>query len=50
MNLKEIDDDEKARMIESDEFMSFFMRSTKILEKAINQDDIFIEYGANDNE
>lgn len=50
MNLKEIDDDEKQRLIESEEFLSFFMRNTKILEKALDQDDIFFEYGATDNE
>lgn len=50
MNLKEMDDDERQRLIDSDEFMSFFMRSSKILEKALDQDDIFFEYGATDNE
>lgn len=50
MNFKEMDDDERQRLIESDEFMGFFMRSTKILEKALDQDDIFFEYGATDNE
>lgn len=50
MNFKEMDDDERQRLIESDEFLGFFMRSTKILEKALDQDDIFFEYGATDNE
>lgn len=50
MNLKEMDDDERQRLIESDEFLNFFMRSTKILEKALDQDDIFFEYGAPENE
>jgi len=50
MTLKELDDDERQRMIDSDDFMSFFMRNAKILEKALDQDDIFFEYGATDNE
>lgn len=50
MTLKELDDDERQKVIESDEFLSFFMRNTKILEKALDQDDIFFEYGATDKE
>lgn len=50
MHLRDIDDDERQRIVESEEFMSFFMRNSKILEKALDQDDIFFEYGATDNE
>ncbi len=50
MSLKEMDEDERQRLIESDEFLNFFMRNSKILEKALDQDNIFIEYGATDNE
>ena len=35
-------------MLESDDFLNFFMRNSRILEKALDQDDIFFEYGAND--
>jgi hypothetical protein len=48
MQLKELNEDERQRVIESDEFLSFFMRNTKILEKALEQDDIFFQYGAID--
>lgn len=44
-----MDDDERQRLIDSEEFLSFFMRSSKLLEKALDQDDIFFEYGATDN-
>lgn len=46
LQLKELSDEEKQRAIESDEFLNFFMRNTRILEKALDQDDIFFEYGA----
>jgi hypothetical protein len=36
-------------MLETDDFMSFFSRNAKILEKALDQDDIFYDYGANKN-
>ncbi len=48
MQLKELNDEERQRVVESDEFLSFFMRNTKILEKALEQDDIFFQYGAID--
>lgn len=41
-------DEERQRLLESDDFLSFFMRNTRILEKALDQDDIFFEYGASD--
>lgn len=43
-----LNDDERQRHLESDDFLSFFTRNTRILEKALEQDDIFFEYGAND--
>lgn len=48
MHIKDIGDDERQRMIESDEFVNFFLRNSKILEKALEQDDIFFQYGAID--
>lgn len=45
---KELSDEERQRMLDSDDFLNFFMRNTRILEKALDQDDIFFEYGAND--
>ena len=45
---REISDDERQRLLESDDFLNFFTRNTRILEKALEQDDIFFEYGAND--
>jgi hypothetical protein len=48
MKLAEMGEDERQRLIESEEFLNFFMRNTKILEKALDQDDIFFEYGASD--
>ncbi|RNA37259.1 cytoplasmic dynein 1 intermediate chain 2-like isoform X9 [Brachionus plicatilis] len=46
IQIKEISEDEKQKAIQTDEFMTFFMRNTRILEKALDQDDIFFEYGA----
>ena len=46
--MKELSEDERARLIQSDDFLNFFTRNTKILEKALDQDDIFFEYGASD--
>lgn len=48
MQIKEINEEERQRLMESDEFLSFFTRNTRILEKALEQDDIFFEYGARD--
>ena len=48
MKIKEINEEERQHLMESDEFLSFFMRNTRILEKALEQDDIFFEYGARD--
>ena len=48
LNLKELSEEERGRVVESDEFLNFFMRNSKILEKALEQDDIFFEYGAID--
>lgn len=45
---KELSDEERQRMLDSDDFLNFFMRNTRILEKALDQDDIFFEYGAKD--
>ena len=45
---KDLSDEDKQKMLETDEFMNFFMRNTRILEKALDQDDIFFEYGASD--
>ena len=39
---------ERQRLLDSDDFLSFFTRNTRILEKALEQDDIFFEYGAGD--
>jgi hypothetical protein len=48
MSIKELSEEERHRAIESEEFLSFFTRNTKILEKALDQDDIFFEYGASE--
>lgn len=48
MNIKELSEDERQRMIDSDDFLNFFMKSTKLLEKALDQEDIFFEYGASE--
>lgn len=41
-----LNDEECQRLLDSDNFHNFFMRNTRILEKALEQDDIFFEYGA----
>ena len=46
--LKELSETERQRLLDSDDFLSFFTRNTRILEKALEQDDIFFEYGAGD--
>jgi hypothetical protein len=43
-----MNEEERQRVVESDDFLSFFMKNTKILEKALEQDDIFFQYGAID--
>jgi len=43
-----LNEDERQRLLDSDDFLSFFTRNTRILEKALEQDDIFFEYGAGD--
>ncbi len=48
LQIKEISEEERQHLLESDDFLSFFMRNSRILEKALDQDDIFFEYGAND--
>lgn len=48
LQIKEITDEERQLTIQSDEFLNFFMKNTRILEKALDQDDIFFEYGAKD--
>jgi hypothetical protein len=48
LQIKEMSDEERSRMLQSEEFLSFFTRNTRILEKALDQDDIFFEYGASD--
>jgi hypothetical protein len=35
-------------MLESEKFLYFFNKNTRILEKALEQDNIFCEYGADD--
>jgi hypothetical protein len=44
-----INEDERQKLLDSDDFLSFFTRNTRILEKALEQDDIFFEYGASDS-
>ncbi|CAF0703857.1 unnamed protein product [Brachionus calyciflorus] len=46
IQIKEITEEERQKAIESDDFLNFFMKNTRILEKALDQDDIFFEYGA----
>ena len=46
MQIKELNEEERQRTVDSEEFLSFFTRNTRILEKALEQDDIFFEYGA----
>jgi len=48
MQLKEVNEEERLRMLESDDFLNFFKRNARILEKALDQDDIFFEYGASE--
>jgi hypothetical protein len=48
MQLKEVNEEERLRLLESDDFLSFFKRNARILEKALDQDDIFFEYGASE--
>ena len=48
MQLKELNEEERQKVVESEEFLNFFMKNTKILEKALEQDDIFFQYGAID--
>ena len=48
LQIKEMSDEERNRLLQSDEFLNFFTKNTRILEKALDQDDIFFEYGASD--
>ncbi len=41
---KDIGDDEKTRIIQSDDFAKFLSKNTRILERALDQDDIFFDY------
>lgn len=43
-----LNEEERQRLLDSDDFLNFFTKNTRILEKALEQDDIFFEYGAND--
>ena len=43
-----LNEDERQKLLDSDDFLSFFTKNTRILEKALEQDDIFFEYGAGD--
>jgi hypothetical protein len=45
---KDIGDDEKHRIIQSDDFAKFLSKKTRILERALDQDDIFFDYGGSD--
>lgn len=46
--IKEYTEDEKERIIHSEEFVRFLDRTTKVIERAIAEDvDIFIDYGGN---
>lgn len=44
----ELPDDEKTKIIQNDEFLKFFTKNVRILEKALDQDDIFFDYAGND--
>jgi dynein intermediate chain len=48
MQLNELNEEERLRMLESDDFLNFFQKNARILEKALEQDDIFFEYGASE--
>jgi hypothetical protein len=50
MQMKELDEDERQKVIESEDFLNFFMKNTKIIEKALDYDDIFFEYGSTDKD
>ncbi|KAK6336426.1 hypothetical protein TWF696_001981 [Orbilia brochopaga] len=44
--VRELDDDEKVRITTTDEFAEFIERSTKVMERALDQDyDILADYG-----
>jgi hypothetical protein len=47
-DIKIIDDAERVTLIKSDDFMTFFTKNTRILERALDQDDIFLDYGGVD--
>jgi hypothetical protein len=44
----ELPEDEKTKIIQNDEFLKFFTKNVRILEKALDQDDIFFDYAGND--
>ena len=49
--IKEYTEDEKERIIHSEEFVRFLDRTSKVIERAIAEDvDIFIDYGGNKEE
>lgn len=44
-----LNEEDRQKLLDSEDFLSFFTRNTRILEKALEQDDIFFEYGASDS-
>ena len=44
----ELPEEEKTKIISNDEFLKFFTKNVRILEKALDQDDIFFDYAGND--
>ena len=48
VQIKEATDEDRIKILQNEEFMRFFSRNTRILEKALDQDDIFFDYGGLD--
>ena len=42
----EMSDEAKNKILQSQDFMSFFDHAARIIEKAINEDDFAFDYGA----
>lgn len=48
IEIKEANDEERIRAIQSEDFSKFFSKNAKILERALDQDDIFFDYSGAD--
>lgn len=50
--MKDLTEDEKKQILISEDFQSFFSRTTRIVERVLaeNDDDVYVDYAGGDNE